>query len=134
MLICSSLNTLMKIFRLWSDFNCFFLHLSSMQDVDFENILEDNIKWMARLQTFDRHSKSLSRYVTYYEIFKPTFRRQFLGNYLKLRCLMDLGSPLFEVKSAFRCLESRFLFEHTLLHFMREKIIRCYRQQQPKKM
>ena len=108
-------------------FQLLVLHLSSMQDVDFENILDDDMKWMTRLQFFDRYSKFLFPYMTYYEIFKPTFRRQFLGNYLKLRCLMDLGFPLFEVKSAFRCLESRFLFEHILLHFMREKIIRCYR-------
>jgi hypothetical protein len=108
-------------------FQLLVLRVSSMHNVVLENILGDDNKWVRRLQFVDHLLQSFSASKTFCETFNPILRRQFLGNYLKLRCLLDLGFPLSEVKSAFRCLKSRFLFEHTLLLFMRQKIIRCYR-------
>lgn len=95
------------------------IHLSSRKHDVVEKLLGDD-------RTSERTRKKISTHWTYYDAVKPILTKQFLGNYLKLRCLLDLRFSLFEVKSVFRCLESRFPFEHTLVHFMRHKIICFY--------
>ena len=98
-------------------FQLLVLRLSSMQHYHIlEDILYDN-----------RNQRAISAYNTFCETFNPILRKQFLGNYLKLRCLLDLGLPLFEVRAALQCLKSHLLFENTLVQFMRQKIIWLYR-------
>ena len=109
---------------------CLFLNVSV--SLNFIAYFDDDIRTLVGFQILVLYLSSTQHDVletiseTYNETYKPILRKQFLGNYLKLRCLLDLGFPLFEVKSAYRCLKGRFLFERTLVHFMRHKIICCY--------
>src|SRR6218665_3309561 len=97
------------------------LRLSSMYHNLLEYfILHDEIKWFTRKPMTGRFSRFPFASLVFWKTFNPILRKQFLGNYFKLRCLLDMEFPRFEVISAFLCLKSRFIFENNLLHFMRK--------------
>src|SRR6218665_1213306 len=102
-------------------FQLLVLRLSPLQHNFFEKFFDDDMKWMIGMPLFDHILRYLSADITFCETFNPILRKQFLGNYLKLRCLLDLEFPRFEVISAFQCLKGRFPFENSLALFMLKK-------------
>src|SRR6218665_3931480 len=108
-------------------FQLLVLQLTSMQHN--EEIPSDDSQQSIRLPFADRHSQANSAYKNYNKAFSPILRKQFLGTYLVLRCLLNLEAPMFMVKAAFKCLSlrCRFLFERTLVHFVHQKLIRYRR-------
>src|SRR6218665_1611307 len=105
------------------------LRLSSIRHRVFDYFLHHrpNIEGLTCMTITDRISQSALANMLFWKTFKPILRKQFLGNYLKLRCLLDLEFPLLEVISAFKCLKGRFPFENSLVHFMHKKINRYCR-------
>jgi len=75
------------------------LRSSTLQHNFFEKIVEDDMKWILGMPIFDHVSRSLFADITFCKTFNPILRKHLLGNYLKLRCLLDLEFPMFEVMS-----------------------------------
>src|SRR6218665_2620496 len=109
------------------------LSSSSMHHKVLKDIFNDDLEWLSRIPIIGHLSQTKFANLTFCVTFHPILRKQFLGNYLKLRCLLDLEFPMFEVMSAFQCLKGRFPFENSLVHFMHQKIIRYFRATATKK-